>query len=115
LTWAEAVAEQNARGWPALLLECDSYNYVDDGFSCGDSTSVYFAYDKATGDRIAAVELSLTDHSQICLGGPATVSRLGSCSAVFNCIPNDAGPPKGNCDRDSGAPSGALVADNPTG
>jgi hypothetical protein len=103
-TWAEALASQSATGLPPFLSICDSYNWAESVWACGGTTQVLFAYDKATGKLLAAVELAEPGDTskQICLAGPATISPLGSCTSYFDCFPNDAGYPRGRCYGDGG-------------
>lgn len=103
-TWTAAIAEQNALGFPPELYVCDTYNWAEEGWSCGGTSDVLFAYDKTTGKLVGAVELSTpgSPNQQICLAGPATMRALGSCSAYFDCFPNDASFPQGRCYGDGG-------------
>ena len=109
-TWADAVASQNATGNPPNLTVCDSYNWADVAWGCGGRglNSVVFAYDKTTGKLLAAVELSAPGgpNEQICLAGPPTISPLGSCTAYFDCHPNDAGLDRGHCYGDGSGDGG---------
>ena len=103
VTWAAAIAAQNATGFPPNLYVCGAYNWADDGWICDGHNTVLFAYDKSNGNRVGAVEFSAQGAgTQACLAGPATLAPYGGCTAYFNCFPNDAGFPKGNCYGDGG-------------
>jgi hypothetical protein len=80
-----------------MLLECDRYNYVSPGWACGGTDLVLFAYDKTTGEQLAAELRSADGAQQTCLGGPASIEAVGHCTAVFHCSPNDAGVEAGRC------------------
>lgn len=105
-TWAEAIASQNATGEPPQLTICDAYNWASVDWGCGGQglDAVEFAYDKTTGKLLAAVELSApgTADQQIRLAGPATIGPRGSCTAYYDCFPNDAGLDKHHCYGDGG-------------
>jgi hypothetical protein len=103
VTWTDAVAAQNATGFPPNLYVCDAYNWADDGWICDGHNTVLFAYDKSTGKMVGAVEFSAQGASQqSCLAGPTTLAPYGGCTAYYNCFPNDAGFPRGNCYGDGG-------------
>jgi hypothetical protein len=107
-TWAAAIAEQNGTGLPANLYVCEPYDWADEGWICGGDHHVLFAYDKATGKLMAAVELSAlgAPDQQNCLAGPATIAPYGGCTAYYDCFPNDAGFPRRNCYGEDAAVDG---------
>lgn len=77
--------------WPGSVNECGQYDLLlSNRVGCGGS-NLLFAYDKGTGQLIAAVDylvpsVDAATAVQVCAAGPSSIQLLSACGNWTSCV-----------------------------